>query len=366
MIPLKQVEIRFLINSKLNIGVIIECKEGRNYGVLVATTTTIGDKLKLFTFSKDESRVIKAATLVSFLYTEKEQYLINDVYECALYEKQTKKSERISIDQLLKYPTSDRWASIKGYCMTIEEWGLFFNRIPFIWSGTDSFMYPAATSEDTLIFHECSVPKLIFDFINEKSLHEISAEEIRNKIKKLNDYISTFDYLDAINTLTSGQEKVYITRPGQDYNYEMYTNYTRIETDDKYIKSLVPLKEDSFVDEVCFSSGVDYNNINTDVTNHYKNNAINLYNKDMHFAFLLKEWFKDEYKRRQTYLSIRYCILMAYHYFEILDVYDEYLKNNWNYSEKPSVLIKNLNKTINYSMVSPIYVYDHLRDKVFV
>lgn len=57
---------------------------------------------------------------------------------------------------------------------------------------------------------------------------------------------------------------------------------------------------------------------------------------------------------------------MAYHYFEILDVYDEYLKNNWNYSEKPSVLIKNLNKTINYSMVSPIYVYDHLRDKVFV
>ena len=163
-----------------------------------------------------------------------------------------------------------------------------------------------------------------------------SIKQVTSKIESLKKYVEEFDLCKALSSYVVGEEAHFTHgAPGKDDMYSR-TKYKRIDTDDLYIRSIVPLQED-FDYYSCVGRGkdeIDYNTINKDLTQRYKATAIRKYSKLNHFSFLLHDFYMNYFNKLNTYNEIWRRIKNLLQYENIMDYVEKASQrityNNYN------------------------------------
>jgi hypothetical protein len=272
-----------VLKKHIELGMILQCRGGReSFGVLLGFW---GDKL--YYFDKEEDFSISQYQLVSFVVDAEDQ-------NRALLVTDFDKFEIVSHENnCFRKPDG-------SYCDP-EEWKAMQRGIPFVaMSRNLSILYFPVKQGDDELYYEMILNETFINAINTfcyaKALSFIPNLEvcdIKDRIIKINQYIDGIDYKSIIDTYRVNKEGRFVKRVGRDDHFHMTTTRS-VATNDSYIQSLLPIGEEfSYYD--C-SYGEDYNYIDEEATDEEKNIALKKYDKDEHFAFLLKEYIDAHYK----------------------------------------------------------------------
>ena len=184
-----------------------------------------------------------------------------------------------------------------------------------------------------------------------------SLEEITATISKYKKYVRYFNFEKIISTYKVVKDGWFQCRPGRDDFFNITVTRT-IDSSDPYIKSLVPLNEDTDY-YTCCGRGAgddDYTILLEDEMKENINRAREIYSKDKHFAFLIDKYYKDIFHRKEKHDKIlydreRYLLLddvrklidrVPYHKRDDYSFVVEYLNKNIIYQDKINVLQKKI------------------------
>ncbi len=278
--------------KEIELGLILQCRGDRKYdpetfGVLIGF---FGDKI--YYFDKAAEFGIPQYHLVSFIVDA------NDPNK-AIYVTDIDKYEIVSHE-------NNCFLKPDGLYCDPEEWKAMQRGIPFIGISRHlSCLYLPAQQGYTDLYFEKILNDTYLEAIN---LHLISKAlsfipnleviDIKNKIISLNKYLEDLDYKSIINTYRVIEDGYFQRRVGRDDHFNMTTTRT-VESNDSYIKSLLPIGEQIDYYETN-SEEKNYHYIDEDATNLEKEEAINKYDKDEHLAYLLKEYIDGHYEVAQT------------------------------------------------------------------
>lgn len=150
------------------------------------------------------------------------------------------------------------------------------------------------------------ISQIIFDThfaikrLNDKLNIDISR--LANKIVEIENYIDSIN-LDAIlSTYEVASWGFYKREVGKD-NFYCYGNYKRIDSDDNYIRSLLPLEEksDYYNKDIQTDEEQDFTNYDNLEAERNIKLAKHKYSKKEHLAFLLNEYYSE---RQETKVSL--------------------------------------------------------------
>lgn len=281
--------------KQIELGLILQCRDNGKYapeyfGVLIGF---FGDKL--YYFDKDADFNLLQYNLVSFIVDDKDP-------NKALYVTDIDKYEFVSHE-------NNSFKRPDGFYCDPEEWKAMIRGIPFI--GMSSHLcclyFPARQGHTDLYYEKV----LNNTYINAINLHHYSKAlsfipnlevcDIKNKIRGLKQYIEGLDYKSQIDTYRVIEDGYLQRRVGRDDHFNMTTTRT-VDTNDSYIKSLLPIGEDKSY-YALNSYEENYNYINEEATKAEKEAALEKYNREEHLAFLLKEYIDGHYEVAQTLLE---------------------------------------------------------------
>lgn len=278
--------------QQIELGLILQCRDNGKYapeyfGVLIGF---FGDKI--YYFDKEADFDIPKYQLVTFIVDD------NDPNK-ALYVTDIDKYEIVSHE-------GNSFKRPDGLYCDLTEWNAMIRGIPFIGMSRHlSCLYFPAKQEHTDLYYEKVLNDTYIDALNlhyySKALSfipNLEVSDIKNKINSLKNYIDGFDYKKVIDSYRVFEDGYLQRRVGRDDYFNMTTTRT-VETNDSYIKSLLPIGEESSY-YALNSYEENYNYVNEEATKEEKEIALKKYDRDEHLAFLLKEYIDGHYEVAQT------------------------------------------------------------------
>lgn len=261
------------------------CYEKEKYGILVGHIETSSDiSHPLFLrFEKEFGQVFK---LNSYVY-----YLINDVDEYTA----------IVIDDIDNLPNISSGHNLyirsdKQYHYD-EDWDLIKRKKNFF-KKESLYLFNVNEAKDCSIFPLSKLSKIVYQLIlSIKRLEAAKPKDLQSTVSKIDEiesYIDSLNISDIINTYEVGSWGMYNRVVDKD-NYYCYGNYKRIKTDDGYIKSLIPLEDntDYYNTDVQGDDEQDFSETNEIEAEENKAKALQRYNRKEHVAYFLNQYFRE-------------------------------------------------------------------------
>lgn len=285
-------------SERIKIGIICECDGGSEFGWLYSFygySTILGEKpysAKLFySFKKSANHSLKKGTIVAFIS-------LNDILGYAVNVMEIKELPFLyaeSNEDEIQY----RKKNVLPYWEIHYQWRFDYCCLFFPYKKNKS--QPAELQYKILYGKELEIFKLLYA-LNESSFKPLSLNAITNHIQEIKDYISGFSLENILETYICGESGYFQCRPGRDDSYNT-TVYKTIESNDEYIKSIIPLGKESD-STACVGRGIDdedYDKINVAETETGKQIARAEYTKEKHIAFLVNAFFEKYYSEKLKY-----------------------------------------------------------------
>ena len=299
----KQMEIKTYYGDwdpKLNVGLIWECEEDKDFGVVVgyriekisASVSCKDFGPKLYYFKKDKSVVKYRYDIVIFLLTKEYELEVTEVLDISEYK--------------LVFPTSKNYSPSRradGICHHDSVWEEIEKGVPIIETGdlkkmhlpkiisTDSQGLPSRIElyEGLAIENQELLINSYLDYKKHGGGEWPTNDQIKSKVKEIIEYVNSLDSEKIIHTYCVGRAGYLVKRAGRDDHFHM-TNYKTIQTRDKYIHSLVELLHE---ENYCLGSNADedYDIIDKDLTDAGIKSALSKYSKEDHVAYLIADYY---------------------------------------------------------------------------
>lgn len=338
---------------ELHVGLIIQCRENEKFGVVLGC---VNSEIRwhnstysypvLYYFSKDLKQEIPALTPVSFFIQKFHGF------------------EAFDVKSLYSYKVCDRDGDTKlrsdGYYYTDAVWKAMNSKDCYIahsYHGNNTLYVPILKLVGKLRYYRgermCTIfPSdknasiVCFDVVmnaEENSLINCflqlleignvaypSVEEIGQQLKEISNRVESCDVTSVLDTYEVGTCGYYQCRPGRDDHFHI-VKYWRLGKDDAYIKSLLPIKEESTYYSCCGrgTDEQDYQVVDIDATNNYKNKALSMYSKENHIAYLLKDFFMGKIESVNKYNAIIQKMKDLMHYSEAMTDVDCFYSFNY-------------------------------------
>ena len=289
-------------DPKLNVGLIWECEEDKDFGVVVgyriekisASVSCKDFGPKLYYFKKDKSVVKYRYDIVIFLLTKEYALEVTEVLDISEYKFVFPTSKNYSPSRRADgiYHHDSVWEEIEKGVPIIETGDLKIMHLPKIIS-TDCKGLPsrielyeglAGENQELLI-------NSYLDFKKHGGGEWPTNDQIKSKVKEIIKYVNSLDSENIIHTYCVGRAGYLVKRVGRDDHFHM-TNYKTIQTRDKYIHSLVELLHE---ENYCLGSNVDedYDIIDKDLTDAGIKSALSKYSKEDHIAYLIADYYNE-------------------------------------------------------------------------
>lgn len=324
----------------LHIGKILVCEKKLEFGILVGYY--------------DDYRSIKGPVLLSF------NKQIGEVYpkEClAYYIVKSENDNLVSVLGLVDevpYVTGGEFQirSDKRY-HTDTEWEFITKGTAFVRDICGYFPKDISNDRKDMYFYKFGpLTQIVYkQYIYIKSNCEkqnVAPHILARKIEEITEYVDSLNIQDILNTYIVGSWGMYKRIPGKD-NYYCYGSYKRIDTDDQYIRSLLPLEDntDYYNTDIQGDEEQDFQKSDEQEANKNRDIAKQKYSKADHIAYYINEFY-DEIK--QLSLGIRQKkILLKYIFYTPIGVcnfsmqeYKQHIKeyNEGGYKRHPLFLNK--------------------------
>lgn len=327
---------------ELHVGLIVQCRENDDFGVVLGCVNSkaVWNKSAygvpvLYYFSKDAKKKIPSLTPVSFFTRKSQAY--EAFYVKSLYSyKVCDRDGDTTLRSDGYYYTDSVWNAMnsKDYYIAHSYHGGNTLYVPILqmssrlryYKGERIFTILPSDLENSIVCFDVLMSAeencLVNCFLQLLELGNVtypSVEEIAQKLKEISDKVETFDIVSILDTYEVGSSGYYQCRPGRDDHFHML-QYCRLGKGDAYIKSLLPIKEESTYYS-CYGRGADeqdYQIVDIDATNKYKARALSMYSKDMHIAYLLKDFFMDKVERVRSHDALIQKMKDIMHYGEVL------------------------------------------------
>lgn len=300
-------------DPKLNVGLVWECEEDKDFGIVIgyriekisASVSCKGFGPKLYYFKKDKSVVKYRYDIVIFLLTNKNALEVTEVVDISEYKFVFPTSKNFSPSRRADglYHHDNIWEEIERGVPIIESGDLKRMHLPKIIS-TDSQGLPSRIElyEGLADENQELVINNYIDFKKHGGGEWPTNNQIKSKIKEIIAYVNSLDFEKIIHTYSVGKSGCLAKRVGRDDHFHM-TSYKTIQTQDKYIHSLVELLHE---ENYCLGSNADedYNIIDMELTDAGVKSAISNYSKEDHIAYLIADYY-DEIEKDINYAE--YC-----------------------------------------------------------
>ena len=280
-------------SESIRIGFIRNCMEGKDYGVLASylcysrlNGTRTNAVILYYTFKKNITLELTAGTIVCFIS-------INDQLGQA--------SQVIPITKLpfLSMNTNQQEIEIHNHRL-----------LPY-WAISDKSKTPTQCSlcmplkkrknsqlsmhSKQLIGKDLEVFLIIYALSN-STVSQLSLEDHSRNIKKWKEYVDEFNLEEVLSTYKCGREGHFQYRPGRDDSFNI-TYFKTIDTDDMFIRSLIPLgiEHDYYA---CVGKGIgdeDYYRLDEEDMSHGKQLVRENYTKEKHLAFMITSELENYY-----------------------------------------------------------------------
>lgn len=277
--------------DKIRLGIICECKERLDFGWLYSE-----DSVRLyFTFKKPTDYTLQDGTPVAFIS-------LNDSLGHAV--------SIIPLEELpfLYAESSDEKEIELRKLKVLPYWEIHYPwRFDYC---CINFPYKKSRKHNLELFYKVLGGKekalfMVLYSIHKSSFKCLSIEELSKEIQRINDYVASFSLENTLASYKCGNSGYFQGRPGRDDHFHI-TEYKEIDTEDEYIRSLIPLgvKMDYYA---CVGRGIDdndYDNIDENLINRGKDIARKLYSKENHYAFLITNFFERYFDEKHNYENL--------------------------------------------------------------
>lgn len=327
---------------ELHVGLTIQCRENDIFGVVLGCVNSEDMRRKsaygnpvLYYFSKDAKKTIPSLTPVSFFTRKSQEYEAFDVMSLYSY----KVCDRDGTTTLRSdgyYYTDSVWKAInsRDYYIAHSYHGentlyvpilQMSSRLRYFRGERICTILPSDLKSTIVCFdvlmnaEENSLVNCFFQLLEQGSVAYPSVEEVAQKLKEISDKVEAFDIVGVLDTYEVGSNGYYLCRPGRDDHFHML-RYWRLGKGDAYVKSLLPIKEETDYYS-CNGRGADeqdYQMVDIDATNKYKSKALSMYSKEMHIAYLLTDFFMGKVESVHSHDAIIQKMKDIMHYSEIL------------------------------------------------
>ena len=341
-------------NRRIHIGLVARCKKDEKYGLLYGFRKPKykGYKEiienKLFFFEKVPTQEIADNTLVSYLSFDYDEFSSKAEYVYPLSElvdhrdrKNTKRADKLEHDDVIwrlinegkPYYDHENGRNYSIFYPIIEK------NICTIWQG--HFGSNVSREKEGIILQ-------MNDELSRIGCFEWpSLEDVTNAVMKFKKYIDSINVQEIIDTFEIKTIGRYVSRPGgDDYFYKKLSHY--LPNDDKYLKHLLPTKEETiFLDQNAYprdgyKSG---DTVLSQETLEARKNAKKEYSKEKHLAFLINDYFTLVKKKKERFESIKQKIRDE---FDIVHAYKIASQFNGDVSDEFFSLINKYNESTKY------------------
>lgn len=274
----------YLVERDIQFGLLYHCLDWQDFGLI---SSAFGEKV--FYFEKKPKVSFSYLALVAFVVSETDSSKAEHVTEIKI-----KNSSRV-------YFLNKKDIHEDGqYC------GNQLNSLRQISEPVlvdiDSLDYIALVSENEeslflythllTSFQKYSL-NLYKDKISNKPFTGVDLDELITKLTELNKYISEFDEDKVINSYKIYKYGYLQRRLGRDDHFH-YGTIKTIDSDDPFIKSILPVGEDCD-HEATNSSEEEYGYYDEENAKICINEAKEIYNRNLHMGYLLKIYLDDYY-----------------------------------------------------------------------
>lgn len=210
-----------------------------------------------------------------------------------------------------------------------NEWELIKQNLFYYYN--NKLWIPTKSSEGKIEYSFLSLSDLsqkIFDIhLIIKRLNDdlkIDFSSIVNKIEEFEDYVDSLDIDAILSTYEVASWGIYKRVVGKD-NYYCYGNYKRIDSVDKYIRSLLPIEDYSgyYNTDIQTDKEQDFNKNDNQEAERNISIAKNNYSKKDHVAFLMNDYYLELQKKKVS-LSI-YKLIFDEIFFFFLPIDKRYI-----------------------------------------
>lgn len=276
-------ELKLPGTQKIKEGQIVECKKGREFGIMVSDTNSFCARGDVYYFFwKPTEFQLERGTIVTAIWDQDTEYSMMKVL--------TDKSFSVSNDTPISlyhiHKSSDH--SIPNQLLNEGN--------PIIHLLSDDWLRIYFPIENGKAYYEYSpnkgVTTIYYKLLKLEEYRNPNIEYISKRIKNIQNYLSQFDIKLEAEKFHAGESGHYRCYPGRDDSF-FHTKYKCINTEDEYIKGLFPFEQDTYDYSCVGRPEDDYNHIDEYETNKYRKEAISKYSKDLHYAYLIKCFFDE-------------------------------------------------------------------------
>lgn len=296
-------------NRRFHIGVICRCISGENIGIIhgVKRHPYNGVKeiyeQKYFYFRKDINYELPLHSIVFYCSWDYDDFDAEAEY-VSPYE-----SIRMKVDTRSTYRPYNSFHGGGAY-HNDECWNHIISGIPYMDVNPYCLVYPVIEEERFGEGQYCYLITTVFSSLEEYFIRccveiesckydyqEHNYDNLSAFIEKTVSYINNLDIDNIISEYSIVREESLCRRPGKDDHYFIYKS-SYLNSEDEYLKSLLPVKRDLIDYDLDWSSASDEDNSGIyylqEETECVRNNAKAIYSKERHLAFLIDKFLKNK------------------------------------------------------------------------
>jgi len=287
-------------SEKIRIGVICQCNANKNFGWMYSYLCypydygrKIHSSQMFFTFKKKNDFILQEGTLVAFISLDDAKgYAVNviELKELPFYYSESSDDEKIKLSILNMNPfwkISYRWRF--DYCCI--NFPCKSNKL-----NETQMAYKVLHGKDKEIF-------MLLYQLHTSSFKTLTLEEIYSKVHSIYCYVNSFSLEHVLDTYKCGESGHFQCRPGRDDSFNI-THFKSINTDDNYIRSIIPLAKEEESYACVGRSDEDYYILNEEDIEKGRCIARKSYTKEKHIAYLLNSFFEEYHNKKNKYESI--------------------------------------------------------------
>lgn len=296
-------------NKRFHLGIICRCVSGEDIGIIHGVKRHPYNGVqevyeqKYFYFSKDINYVLPCYAIVFYYSTDYDDFDAEAEYVCP-YE-----SIKMKVDTRGTYRPYN--GSRGGGAYHDDEcWHHIISGIPYLNVSPYCLVYPVIEEERFCEGQYCYLIETVFSSLEDyfirccvgiedcmSDYQEHNYDNLSTFIEKTVSYINNLDIDKIISEYSIVREESLCRRPGKDDHYFIYRS-SYLNSEDEYLKSLLPVKRDLIDYDLDWSSASDEDNSGIyylqEETESVRNNAKATYSKERHLAFLIEKFLKNK------------------------------------------------------------------------
>lgn len=293
-------------SDRIRIGIICQCRKGYDYGWMYSYLCYSYD-------SGDSQRKYNSIRLF-FIFKKQTDYVLTDGTLVAFESVDDENGYAENVTELNRLPFLNSETGIESDDKLIEDyndknlpyWEICYksrNKNPdyycIIYPIKNRLTNKYELAYNVLIDKEEEIFNLIYS-IHKIGFKRMSLEEITQKIISIREYVNSFSLDDVLNTYECNESGYLQYRPGRDDHF-FYSTSKTIDTDDEYIKNIIPLGVESDYCSCVGRDQDDYSRTNEYETEYGKKIAYSNYSKEKHYAFLISSFFEKYYTSKKEH-----------------------------------------------------------------